>query len=541
MAAEETYELCLDGEGLRIIPVGDDQVSVHILAEDPSGAILTGDQVGILGGQEDPLDKSLATPLFLSPPQSLLEPRVQQTSLEKKSILQSISLYIEYGANWIEDILQGMGEVPTLCDFPVYCTDGISWSSRIILGSLNAKLRNLLLSAGEDSCLLLPQISKDEFDTFMMYILQKDPPISKVAMKKLLKVGEFFEFPIRYISLEDQTLTQDGMISYKSIFTQQREEFIHKLSRQADLAKFISEVVSERVPTVPNVESPTWNQHNVVNSDTSEELRVDCSECQRVFPSEEALSVHTSIVHAPKQPNLHKAFQCPCCTKMFRFKQNVGRHVKLVHRRSLEQVLMEKRRSESPILVNPVCLSPPSSPPSQLPPPQPQSGRAPKQSKKERVKKGDINCLCNICGIYAKNKRALVQHMQKHYGRLYKCEVQGCSASFTERSKLTRHMVVHTREKKFQCPQCFQKFTLCHNMKTHMKMHARDLGKVKKDSFPMFTNPLSAPVLMVEKQDKKTLQSEAKNPTPVELSDVDLAKTSDEIEKFIAAMEGEQI
>ena len=28
-----------------------------------------------------------------------------------------------------------------------------------------------------------------------------------------------------------------------------------------------------------------------------------------------------------------------------------------------------------------------------------------------------------------------------HYGRVFKCEEKGCKASFTERSKLNRHMV----------------------------------------------------------------------------------------------------
>ena len=36
-----------------------------------------------------------------------------------------------------------------------------------------------------------------------------------------------------------------------------------------------------------------------------------------------------------------------------------------------------------------------------------------------------------------------------HYGRVFKCEVANCEAAFTERSKLRRHMVVHTGERRY--------------------------------------------------------------------------------------------
>ncbi|XP_023320598.1 uncharacterized protein LOC111695484 [Eurytemora carolleeae] len=156
--AEETYELCLDGEGLRIIPVGEDQVSVHILADVSGTQIISGDQVGFVNAEED---SGLSTPLFLSQTQSILTSRgseLKPASVHKKNIHQGISLYIEYGKEWVDDLLGGMSECSGFLDFPVYCQDGISWSNKLVLGSLNVKLKNILTAAGDDSCLVVPQV-----------------------------------------------------------------------------------------------------------------------------------------------------------------------------------------------------------------------------------------------------------------------------------------------------------------------------------------------------------------------------------------------
>jgi len=46
-----------------------------------------------------------------------------------------------------------------------------------------------------------------------------------------------------------------------------------------------------------------------------------------------------------------------------------------------------------------------------------------------------------------------------------------CDKSFVNQSSLERHVVVHTREKRFACPQCGRKFTQSGSMFKHMKRH----------------------------------------------------------------------
>ena len=50
-----------------------------------------------------------------------------------------------------------------------------------------------------------------------------------------------------------------------------------------------------------------------------------------------------------------------------------------------------------------------------------------------------------------------------------KCEV--CEKLFREKSKLSRHMFVHTGERPHKCGHCEKAFSVDYNLKTHLRIH----------------------------------------------------------------------
>lgn len=91
-----------------------------------------------------------------------------------------------------------------------------------------------------------------------------------------------------------------------------------------------------------------------------------------------------------------------------------------------------------------------------------------------QVHTGYKSAQCEICGLSFSAKQALQQHMLKHSGaKPWLCE--HCGKPFRQQSALTMHKRTHTGEKPLQCEICGKRFSESSNLAKHRKIHNEEL------------------------------------------------------------------
>ena len=473
--AEDTYELRLEQEGFHIIPVHGGEVA---MSQNKTIFISTVWQVDLHGG----VGGQIAV--------QLLQAQSQQGASSTKGLMKELpsnlfleqpsgdhkeegQLVIQYGDSWFQDLLSDLGRLGTCAlDFPVFCSDGIAWSNRLVnfqsLGVLAMKYFRLLLASvsplltasldDEDSCLILPDCSLAHFNQFHQHLFSRALPITSVAavsrVASLLCVPSLLLPRIHSSSKSFNT----QFLDYQAIFSRQQREYLDKCYGNRWVANQVLKVAERparrRQPLafLASVMRPS-SPLGIPDQET-----VWCDQCSISFANKELLDQHMEILHKALAKPRERNFPCSFCDKRFQFQDNVQKHILLVHP-GLKERPDDKENVEGAPELNRIDKRTDSK----------------KESPQQQSQPTDVGdqFKCKICGDYCRTKRALLAHMQAHYGGGYRCDFPGCESVFKENAKLTRHKLVHTGVKAWKCSYCHLAFSLKHNLKMHEKTHTR--------------------------------------------------------------------
>eukprot|EP01029_Cantina_marsupialis_P028175 TRINITY_DN775819_c0_g1_i1.p1 TRINITY_DN775819_c0_g1~~TRINITY_DN775819_c0_g1_i1.p1 ORF type:complete len:539 (-),score=103.08 TRINITY_DN775819_c0_g1_i1:487-2103(-) len=75
---------------------------------------------------------------------------------------------------------------------------------------------------------------------------------------------------------------------------------------------------------------------------------------------------------------------------------------------------------------------------------------------------------CPKCESLYNLRESFVRHLHLHYNPVI---CQTCGAKFATKTRLKRHMKIHTGEKKFKCDYCDRRFNREENMRSHVRTH----------------------------------------------------------------------
>lgn len=85
---------------------------------------------------------------------------------------------------------------------------------------------------------------------------------------------------------------------------------------------------------------------------------------------------------------------------------------------------------------------------------------------------------CSKCDRKYFFKRSLVAHLARNHKERVRDQVcTVCDKGFFDLTALKKHLLIHTGEKPFECPECHTKFVRSDHLKTHMKIHSRSMVK----------------------------------------------------------------
>ncbi|ELU08265.1 hypothetical protein CAPTEDRAFT_189170 [Capitella teleta] len=88
--------------------------------------------------------------------------------------------------------------------------------------------------------------------------------------------------------------------------------------------------------------------------------------------------------------------------------------------------------------------------------------------------KGNLVFVCYVCKIHLQEQQLMRQHLATHFTdpvhwKPFGCDWPHCKKGFDSKANLTRHQLIHTKERPYQCMACGKRFNQRANLSTHFK------------------------------------------------------------------------
>ena len=191
-----------------------------------------------------------------------------------------------------------------------------------------------------------------------------------------------------------------------------------------------------------------------------------CDLCSKLFKTKQNLKKHLKNVHKQNKSEAKQVGQkmiptCEICNKDFKYLYNLRTHVKNVHNigKDVDKVKEVKRIKCDICCKDVINIS----------------------MHMKALHECSTNAKCGVCGKEFPTSKAVEGHkLRVHVGQCFKCDK--CSESFTTKDTLNKHVrKIHNKENIFYCEPCKKSFMQSQNLKKHVKIVHEGLKEFKCD------------------------------------------------------------